>query len=282
MGLGFVKNIGKGAVNLGKSAVNAGKSTVDKAKDVGGAAVDKAKDVGGAAVDKAKDAGGAALDKAKDVGKDAVHLSKEALEWKTKQEKNFAHGVLEWGKGTVDTVVGIAKNPVATAKAVGKLATNPVLNPIGGTAVALAQGKNPIEAYKDGAGQLKDIGKGLLDGYKDVYKEHGIAGLAGNIAPDIAIALATGGTGAAAKGAGTTAARAVATEVAEGVATQAVRTTTREVAEEVVESSVRQTVKTAAKDIGKELLPGPEDIIDQARRQDNKDEKPGSIFDFFG
>lgn len=259
MGLGFIKDIGKDAVNIGKGAVN-------KAKDVGGGAIDKAKDVGGAAVDKAKDVGGSALDKAKDVGKDAVHLSKEALEWKAKQEKNFASGVVEWGKGTVDTVVGIAKNPVATAKAVGKLAMNPVLNPIGGTAAALVQGKNPLDAYKEGAGQLKDIGTGLLDGYKDVYKKHGVAGLAGNLAPDVAIALLSGGSGTAAKGAGTTAARAVA----------------KEAGEEVVEASLRETAKTAARKVGKEFIPGPEDIADQARKQDSKEQSSGSIFDFLG
>lgn len=248
MALGFVKDIGRGAVNLGKGAVN------------------KAKDVGGDVVQAGKSATGKVVETAKDVGKDAVHISKEALEWKSKQEKNFANGVLEWGKGSVDTVVGIVKNPVATAKAVGKLATNPVLNPIGGTAMALIQGKNPVEAYKEGAGQLKDIGTGLIDGYKDVYKEHGLAGLAGNIAPDVAIALLSGGSGTAAKGAGTGAARAVA----------------KEVAGEVAESTVRQTAKNAAKDIAKELLPGPEDIADQARRQEESNDKPGSIFDFLG
>jgi hypothetical protein len=212
-------------------------SIVNKAKDVGGSVLHKAKDAGGDVLHKAKDVGGDVLHKAKDVGGDAISLSSEALEFKAKQEKNFANGVLDWGKDTVGTVVTLASHPVQSAKAVGKLATNPVLNPIGGTAVALAQGKNPIEAYGDGLNDVKDIGSGLLDGYKQTYQDHGIAGLAGRLAPDVAIAVATGGTGTAAKGAGEVGGKAVASTVARDVA------------------------KVAAKDIAKELAPGPEDIV---------------------
>ena len=161
------KDVGGGAVDKAKDV---GGKAVDKAKDVGGKAVDKAKDVGSGAVDKAKDVGGKAVGKAKDVGGDVIEFSKEAYEWKQEQEKNFASGVLEWGKGTVDTVVNIAKNPVESAKAVGKLATNPVLNPVVGLSLAAAQGKNPIDAYKEGAGDLKDIGVGIYDDYKKVYQ----------------------------------------------------------------------------------------------------------------
>lgn len=270
MGLGFIKDFGKGVVNAGKGAVGV------------------AKNVGGKAVDTAKNAGGKAVDTAKHVGHDAVHLSKEALDWKAKQESNFAHGVLEWGKGTVDTVVGIAKHPVATTKALGKLAANPVLNPIGGTAIALAQGKNPAQAYKDGVGQLKDLGTGIVGGYKDVYKKYGAAGVAGNLAPDIAIAILTGGSGSAAEGAAVAGGKAVALDVAEDVAGAAARATTREIAEEAVGQTARQAAgsaaKDVAKDVGKELLPGPEDIADQARRQDDNHNyaRAGSIFDFVG
>lgn len=210
---------------------------VNKAKDVGGSVVHKAKDVGGSVVHKAKDVGGSVLHKAKDVGGDVVHFSNEALEFKAKQEKNFANGVLDWGKGTVGTVVTLASHPVESAKAVGKLATNPVLNPLGGTAVALIQGKNPVTAYKDGLNDVKDIGSGLLDGYKQTYKDHGIAGLAGSIAPDVAIAIASGGSSTAVKGAAEVGGKAVATGL------------TKEVAKETV------------KNVAKEVAPGPEDIL---------------------
>lgn len=249
---------GAGLVKKGfEKAKDVGGKAVDKAKDVGGDAVDKAKDVGGKAVDKAKDVGGSAVDKAKDVGgkakdlgSDAIELSQEAYEWKTEQEKNFANGLVEWGKGSVNTVVGIATNPVDTAKAVGKLATNPALNPIGGTAVALAQGKNPVEAYKDGANDLKDIGTGLVDDYKNVYNEHGAAGVAGYVAPDLISAVLTGGSGTAAKGGATVAGKAIAKEVAEEAVTDSV---TKSIGKEVVKSAV----------------PGASDIVDGARKQEH-------------
>lgn len=254
MGIGIP---GAGLVKKGiDKAKDVGGKAVDKAKDVGGKAVDTAKDVGGKAVDKAKDVGGKAVDTAKDVAREGVEFSQEALEWKAKQEKNFANGVLEWGKGTVNTVVGIATNPVETAKAVGKLATNPVLNPIGGTAWAAIQGKNPIEAYRDGANDLKELGSGLIDDYKQVYKEHGVAGLAGYIAPDAIAAVATGGSGTAARGGATVAAKAV----------------TKEVAEEAVSSAAtREVAKKVGKDVAQELVPGPSDVVDKARSQDSPD-----------
>lgn len=245
------------AFGIIKSAAGAAKGAVNKAKDVGGAVVDKARDAGGAVVDKAKDAGGAVVDKAKGAGRDAVSFSREALEWKSRQERNFANGVLEWGKGTVDTVVNIAKDPVGTGKAVGKLASNPVLNPIGGTALALAQGKNPVEAYKDGVGDIKDIGVGLYDGYKEVYQEHGVAGLAGNLAPDVATAVLSGGGSTAAKAGGTAIAKGVARETAE----QAVKKSAGEVAEESLKRRV-------AKDVAGELVPGAEDVVSEAKEED--------------
>ena len=222
---------------------------VNKAKDIGGSVVHKAKDVGGSVVHKAKDVGGSVVNKAKDVGGDVVHFSSEAMEWKARQEKNFANGVVDWGKGTVGTVTTLASHPVETVKAVGKLATNPVLNPLGGTAVALAQGKNPITAYKDGANDLKDIGSGLIQGYKDTYKEHGVAGLAGSIAPDVVLAVASGGTATAAKGTAEVGAKAVATTVA------------KDVAKEVGKSATRDVAKEVSKDVAKEFVPGPEDIL---------------------
>ncbi|MFA5507376.1 MAG: hypothetical protein WC314_24490 [Vulcanimicrobiota bacterium] len=266
MAFGAITNFGKKVVNTAKDA---GGKAVDTAKDVGGKAVDTAKDVGGKAVDTAKDVGGKAFDKAKDIGGDAVNLSKEALEFSGKQQENFANGLLEWGKGSVDTVVNIAKNPVESAKAVGKLATNPVLNPVVGTAVAAVQGKNPVEAFKDGATDLKDIGVGLYDDYKKVYQEHGIAGLAGNLAPDVAIAVLSGGGGTAAKTGGTAAAKGVAKEVA------------KDVAGEAAEGAVKRTGRDIAKDIVDELKPDEKDLVDKSRGQNEDRNIWSSLLDMF-
>lgn len=214
-------------------------------KKVGGGIVDRAKDVGGGALNKAKEVGGGALNKAKEVGGDVVSFSKEAWEFKTEQEKNFANGVLDWGKGSIDTVVSIATHPVETVKALDKLASNPVLNPIGGTARAVISGKNPITAYKDGLGDLKDLGGSLLDGYKETYKEHGVAGVAGSLAPDILLAVASGGGSAAAKTGGTAAGKTVA----------------KEVAQEAAEQAVKPTVRSVVKGVAQDQLPGPSDIV---------------------
>jgi hypothetical protein len=233
MALGFVRDVSKGAV--------------DFAKDKGGKAIGKAKDVGESAVDKGKEAAGKAVNKAGDLGSDAVSFSREALEWKQKQEKNFANGVLKWGKDTVGTVVDIVSNPVESVKAVDKLVSNPVLNPIHGTVRAVAQGKNPIEAYGEGANDLKELGTSLFNDYKETYQEHGVAGLAGSIAPDAAIALATGGSGTAVRAAGTVGAKAAAKDLA----------------------------KVAAKDVVKEVVPGPEDVINEERKLE--EDKPNFL-----
>lgn len=266
MALGFVKSIGSSAVGLAKdagskavdTAKDAGSKVVDTAKDAGGKVVDTAKSAGSKVVDTAKSAGGKVVDTAKDVGRDAVHLSREALEFKAEQERNFANGVLEWGKGTVNTVVGIATHPVETLKAVDKLASNPVINPVGGTIRAAIQGKNPLEAYKDGVGDLKDLGQGLYQGYKDVYDEHGVAGLAGNLAPDVAIALLTGGSGTAARAGAAGTGRAVAREVAQ------------ETAETAVTRGTGGAARQAAKEVAGELAPGPEDVVNESREMKEK------------
>lgn len=131
----------------------------------------------------------------------------------------------------------LVSHPVESVKAVGKLASNPVLNPIGGTALALAQGKNPATAYKDGFEDVKEIGSGLLDGYKKTYKDHGIAGLAGSIAPDVVLAIASGGSSTAVEGAAEVGGKAVATGL------------TKEVAKET------------AKNVAKKVAQGPEDVL---------------------
>ena len=241
------------------------KKGFDGAKKLGGKAVDKAADVGGSAVKRA----GQVKDTVVEGTKDAVHFSGEVLEkgaqannWVNEQKLNFGKGVLEWGKGTVGTVVGLATHPVESAKAVGKLATNPVLNPVLGLPVAAIQGKNPVEAYKEGGEQLKGIGEGLYNDYKTQYDKNGVAGLAGYIAPDLAMAVLSGGGSAGAKGGATAAGKAI----------------TKEVAEEAVEQGAKQTLKETAKGVGKEavkeLAPDAKTISDGARKEEAHNGQP--------
>lgn len=198
-------------------------------------------------------AGEAVAHATEDVVSVAGHVADPALEagkWLGKQGKNFAGGVVEWGKSTVGTVVGLASHPVATAKALGHLAMNPVLNPVGGTINAALHGKNPLEAYKQGAGELKNIGSQFVSDYKNVYKEHGVAGAAGFVAPDIVTAILSGGTTEAAKVGGTVAAKGL----------------VKEVASETAEAAASSTTRSVAKDVGKEFVPGPEDVADNNRK----------------
>lgn len=255
MGIGIPSFVKKGV----ETVKDAGSGAVNKAKDVGSGAVDRVKDVGGKVVDKAADVGETVGDK----GKDVVQFSGEVLEEGGKATlgaaSDFGSGVVEWGKSTVGTVAGIASHPVETAKAVGNLATNPIINPVAAPArflIGAAQGKNPAEVYKEGADQLKGIGEGLASDWKKVYKEHGIAGVAGFAAPDVALAVLTGGGSAGAKAGGTAAAKGVAREVAESGA--------REVVEDAATTSV---ARGTAKQIGKEVAPGPEDVTDNARKE---------------
>jgi len=268
-GAGKVKDLGEKGLDKAKDLGGKG---LDKAKDLGGKGLDKAKDLGGKGLDKAKDLGEKGLDKAKDATDDVVELSKDALDvakkgvefgaradgWVKEQQANFGMGVVEWGKSSVKTVADIVTHPVETLKAVDKLYHNPALNPMQGIPKAIAQGKNPVEAYKEGWSDLKDIGTGLADDYKKVYQEHGAAGVAGYVAPDLAMAVLSSGSSAAGKGAATAGGKAVAKEV------------TEEVVEESVKDSVsKQVVKDLSKEAAKEVAPGPEDIVDKTRQQDS-------------
>lgn len=262
---------------LVKKGFEAAKDTVGKVKDAGSEVAGQVRDRGADALDTVRDSGtnivdtfqrsgSEAFSNVKEAAGDVVEIGKESfnklpgpIKGYAEHQFNFAAGVYNWGKDTVDTVAGIVKNPIETAKGFGKLATNPVLNPVGGTAAALIRGENPVEAFKNGASDLKDIGGGLISDYKQVYDEHGISGVAGYLAPDIALAVATGGTSAGARSGASVAARTATREVAEGVAGSAAR----EVTEEVAGGVARQT----AKDVGKEFIPGPTDVGSAAQEE---------------
>lgn len=237
------------------------KKGFEGAKNLGSKAVDAGKDVAGGAAKRV----GEAKDTVVEGAKDAVHFSGEVLEkgaeahkWVGEQQLNFGKGVVEWGKGTVGTVVSLASHPVDTAKALHKLGTNPILNPVGGLANAAIHGKNPIEAYKEGGEQLKGIGQGLYNDYKTQYEKNGAAGLAGYIAPDLVTAVLSGGSTAGAKAGATAAGKAAAKEVVE------------EAVEQGATTSIKQTAKGLGKEAVKELAPDAKTISDGARKEDSR------------
>ena len=266
MGLGIP------SLNPPAAAASFVSKAVDKVGDAGRGVVGGAKKAVGAGADAAKDLGS----KAVDVAKDGLSLSAEALETGARGAarvgKDFAGGTLDSVKNTATTLLGVATHPVATAKALGNLVTNPVLNQMaapGRLLLGAAQGKSPVEVYREGAQQLKGTAEGIASGWKQAYQDHGVAGVLGFAAPDVAAALLTGGGSAAAKVGGTVAAQAVAKEVAEGTA--------REVAEQGIKSSAKSVALKAAQRSGRELIDSniaPSNVSDNARKAEEDDKNP--------
>ncbi|MBX3168758.1 MAG: hypothetical protein KF760_15190 [Candidatus Eremiobacteraeota bacterium] len=196
--------------------------------------------------------------------KEAVHLSKEVVEEGAHQGANFGRGVVEWGKGTAGTVTSLVTHPIQTAKAVKSLAENPLLNPSQGilNPVNLAKdaihGDNPLDRYKKGAEQLKGIGTTLANDYKEQYEKNGAAGVAGYVAPDLALAVLSGGSSSAAKGGATAAAKAAAKEVAE------------EAVEQGATAGIKDTARHLAKESVKSQVPDAKTISDAERRNQNE------------
>lgn len=234
-----------------------GSGLVKKAVSAGG---DVVKKVGGEASKRVSDV----KDKAVGGVKDAVNLSEEVVEEGAHQGANFGRGVVEWGKGTAGTVTSLVTHPVQTAKAVKSLTDNPLLNPSKGilNPVNLASdaihGNNPLDRYKKGAEQLKGIGTTLVNDYKDQYDKNGVAGVAGYAAPDLALAVLSGGSSSAAKGGATAVAKTTAKEVAE------------EAVEQTAGAGVKDTAKHLAKESAKSQLPDGKTISDAERRNQNE------------
>lgn len=224
-----------------------GSGLVKKAIQAGGDAAKSVSHLPGEAAKRV----GQAKDKVVDTTKDAVHLSGEALKEGGHQAANFGRGVVDSAKGTVGTVVSLASHPVQTAKALKSLSDNPFLNPSKGilNPVNLAQdaiqGNNPLDRYKQGADQLKGIGTTLVNDYKDQYDKNGAAGVAGYVAPDLVMAVLSGGSSAAAKGGATAAAKATAGEIVEEVVQQGATSGLKETGKNVVKQSVKSQVPDA-------------------------------------
>ena len=234
---------------LVKKAVSAGGDVAKSVSHLPGEAAKRAGDVKDAAVG---------------VVKDGVHLSKEVIEEGAHQGANFGRGVVEWGKGTAGTVTSLVTHPVQTAKALKSLSDNPFLNPSKGilNPVNLAKdainGDNPLDRYKKGADQLKGIGTTLVDDYKVQYEKNGAAGLAGYAAPDLIMAVLSGGSTSAAKGGATAVAKVTAKEVAE------------EAIEQGAGAGVKETAKHLAKETAKSQVPDAKTVSDAERRNQNE------------
>lgn len=240
-----------------------GSGLVKKAIHAGGDVAKSVSHLPGEAASRA----GQVKDAAVGTARDAVHLSKEVVEEGAHQGANFGRGVVEWGKGTAGTVVSLVTHPVQTARAVKSLTDNPWLNPSKGilNPVNLAQdaiqGDNPLDRYKKGAEQLQGIGSTLANDYKAQYEKNGAAGVAGYVAPDLVLAVLSGGSSTAAKGGATAVGKATAKELAEGVVEQGAT------------AGVKDTARQLTKESAKSQVPDARTISDAERRNQNEQQQ---------
>lgn len=189
-------NLARDVVSLSNDAMNyVNRQNAKVAKG----AFDTVKGITGKAIDVAGGAVSTAGKVASKAGDGAAFVAKQPV--------NFGNGVVDWGKDVVGGIADVVTDPVGTAKGVGNMVTNPVLNPLVGVPYQMSQGKGLVDAYKDGFSEANQVAGALFDGYNETRKEHGYAGLAGRFAPDLILSLGTGGAEAGVRG-GTVAAKA--------------------------------------------------------------------------
>lgn len=132
--------------------------------------------------------------------------------WARRQQGNFQLGVLEWGKDNADPLLHLVQNPVESARAIDRIANNVVINPAGAFMRGAVDGKTPLQVINEDLGEWRTIGEATVADYTDVYRDHGVAGVAGYLAPDLALAILTAGEGNAARASGRQFLRDVAVE----------------------------------------------------------------------
>jgi len=104
---------------------------------------------------------------------------------------DFSRGFIDGGLGFGDSFITVVANPIDSAKAVQAMAGNPFLNPGALLTDWIFKGQNPVDNVREGWQQNQQIVKGLSEGYRDQYKENGVAGVVGLATFDIVSTLAT-------------------------------------------------------------------------------------------
>ncbi|MGE0491037.1 MAG: zeta toxin family protein [Vulcanimicrobiota bacterium] len=123
---------------------------------------------GGRLAGGALDAVGAdgAADFVRDTSASAGDAVNGATDFVAEQQENLLNGFAEGAAGAVEGIATLVTNPVGTVQGLAAVVQDPSL---------------------------------LLESYKDVLHEHGVAGLIGNIGFDVVATIATGGSGAASR-----------------------------------------------------------------------------------
>jgi hypothetical protein len=135
---------------------------------------------------------------------------RQGLGWAREQHNNFQGGTVEWAKGQAKPALHAAQHPFETLQASAQLSTNIALNPPAALALGVIQGKPLDQVAREDFGEVKSIVGSTAGDYQNVYREHGVAGVAGYVLPDLTIAILTSGESTAAGASG----RQIAKEVA--------------------------------------------------------------------
>lgn len=196
-GTDVVKDTVETGSNIVKGAVKSGSSVVKGAVDTGSSIVKGGVEAGRDVVELSSDAAGSLARGAGGVASDVGGAVRE-------QGGNYAGGVYQWGRNQVSTAWDATTHPGQTARGLDSLAR---FNPVYGIPAAALEGKNPAEWVGDNYRYGTGVRDGFVEEYRNVRDEHGYAGVAGYIAPEAAIAIATGGAGTAGESAGRQAAR---------------------------------------------------------------------------
>ena len=242
--------------NAFNAVKNSGKKLVDKVVDTGSKVVTEGGERVTEAVADSKDVlelsteatsalaskGKKVLDQAVRTGTDAARKAPEKI-WNARTSfvkkapslykehaGNYLQGVGEWAKSNWETARDVVKDPRNTLRGIDSAAR---FNPVYGIPAGILEGKNPAEVLGDNYRLGTGIRDNVVKEYRDIRDEHGYAGVAGYIAPEVALAVATAGSGSAAS----------------------------------------TTARTVAKETGKELVPGPTDVVTEAAQADQNDRR---------
>lgn len=204
-----------------------------------------------------------ALDGVEKGGYAAVQFSLKAEQMLSRQEQNFGAGMVDWGKSSLSTLNTIAHHPLLTAESIGSLAMNPLINPLAIPTDLLkgwVQGQSPRQVFQQGADQLVGLEKAVTSDYRNEYKKHGVAGVAGQITADVLFAVATGGESKA----GEAVAEAGAKEAAEVASRQSAKGALKELAQRGLDKA-KEVVLEAPMKVRETALAAPGELKDFAR-----------------
>ena len=111
------------------------------------------------------------------------------------QHSNFQGGTVDWAKSNTDPLLHMVQHPIESARAADQLANNVMINPAGAFMRGALQGKTPLEVVREDVREMNAVGQSTVSDYQKEYERNGVAGVAGYVLPDIAIAILTAGEG---------------------------------------------------------------------------------------